>query len=240
MYYPQSGQQPTPWIWRDSHVWGDFRGSLHASRCSCRTAGSSSAGRGGTGRHGTAAGLQGCALCSPAGMFDRPSPALLLLLSVLEPRAPTSSATVWFYICDSGTRFSPGSLWVSELRPDLPVQNQTGTAARWSGAPARRSARKRRPLWSVSWLGAYNVVHRMKKWPCRRCGDIPPPRPRPSSAVYPSLEGVVAGLGVKILKIISTPTAFSRFHLTLVQLNLKRKLHYKKFSDFKIIKTCVL
>lgn len=136
--------------------------------CSRSMAGSSTADTGSTGRPGTAVPLLGCVLqsCSSTA-FDCPSPVLSLLLSLANctPPAPPSSGAAWFYISGSGTRFWPGSLWASALRPDRPVPGPRGTAACWSGAPARGPARGRRPPWTASSRRAWTPRRPRRVWP---------------------------------------------------------------------------
>ena len=171
-------------------LWRSFRASLHTTCCSCATAGTSSAGTGGTGSPGTEAQSLGGVIHSPGdSAFDCPSPALSLRLSLVPIARPPHGA-VWFYISGSGTRFSPESLWVSEILPVRPVRALRGTAARWSGAPARRPVSERRPLWSAFWCPACTAAHRMNSWPTPRCGDIHPL----SSVARPAAHSVFSGL----------------------------------------------
>ena len=171
-------------------LWRRFSASLHTACCSCATAGTSSAGTGGTGSPGTEAQSVGGVIHSPGdSASDCPSPAPSPRLS-LVPKARPPRGAVWFYISGSGTRFSPESPWVSETPPVRPVRAPRGTAARWSGAPARRPVRERRPLWSAFWCPACTAAHRMNSWPTPRCGDIHPP----SSAARPAAHSVLSGL----------------------------------------------
>ena len=171
-------------------LWRRFSASLHTACCSCATAGTSSAGTGGTGSPGTEAQSVGGVIHSPGdSASDCPSPVPSPRLS-LVPKARPPRGAVWFYISGSGTRFSPESPWVSETPPVRPVRAPRGTAARWSGAPARRPVRERRPLWSAFWCPACTAAHRMNSWPTPRCGDIHPP----SSAARPAAHSVLSGL----------------------------------------------